>query len=251
MGNLFDKLMECIFIESGFSLARMEYVDEDYNWSTSIYIAHKPKGDYFIYLNAPENLLSYVTNDIQIKLASIIKNGSDKFEEINGDKVKILSSFDKNATLIIVTSYESSAKNDVMKQAISIEEDPYFFKKQVLSISTKELPIISSCFDEHKNNYIPYVQYLISDTGRFNEFTNSKAFGMTEKGLEYSFVAKLYEKLPFLALLVEESNQENLQQKIDNKLSEIQRVNCDELLALDMSKLDDWFTEILKEAVDD
>ena len=74
---------------------------------------------------------------------------------------------------------------------------------------------------------------------------------MTEKGLEYSFVAKLYEKLPFLILLVKESNQENLQKKIDNKLSEIQRVNCDELLDLDINKLDDWFAEIVKEDIDD
>ncbi|MCJ8348644.1 ABC-three component system middle component 1 [Moritella sp.] len=251
MDNLFDKLMACIFIESAFSLAKIEYVEEDYDFSTEIYIAHKRQGDYFIYLNVPEKLLPYVTNDIQIKLASLIKNGTDKFEQINSDKVKISSSFDKNATLIIVSYYDDSVKNDVMKQAILIEEDPYFFKKQVLSISTKELPIITSCFDEHKDNYIPYVQHLISDTGRFNEFTNSERLGVTDKGIEYSFVAKLYEKLPFLTLLVKESSQENLQQKIDSKLSELQRVNCDELLALDINKLDDWFAEIVKENVDD
>lgn len=251
MDSLFDKLMECIFIESDFSLAKIKCVDEDYNWSASVYIAHKPKGDYFIYLNVPEHLLSYVTNDIQIKLSSWIKNGSERFEQLVGDEVRISSSFDKNSTLIIVTSHEVAVRNNIMKQAILIEEDPYFFKKQVLSISSNELPIILRCFDEHKDNYIPYIQGLISDIGRFNEFTNSGPLGMTEKGLEYFFVAKLYEKLPFLTLLVKKSNQEILQQKIDNKLSVVQRENCDELLDIDINKLDDWFAEIVKEAVDD
>ncbi len=251
MDNLFDDLMECVFIQSMFSLAKTQYVDEDYKWSTPLYIGHKPKGDYFIYLNVPENLLSYVTNDIQIKLASLIKNGSELFQQVNGDEVKISSSFDKNATLIISTTHDVSIKSNAMKQAISIEEDPYFFKKQVLSVQLRDLPIISSCFEEHKDNYIHYAQNLISDTRRFNEFTDSELFGMNNKGLEYSFVAKLYEKLPFLTLLVKESNQEDLQQKIDDELSEVQRESCDELLALDTDNLNNWFEELVKESADD
>jgi hypothetical protein len=251
MDNLFDRLMVDIFVESNFSLAKIDYVEVDYDWSASVYIAHKPQGDYFIYLKVPESLLSHVTNDIQIKLVSLIKNGSERFERITGDEVKISSSFDKNATLIIVTSHDSDLKGNAVKQEISIEEDPYFFKKQVLSIQLRELPIISSCFEEHKDNYIHYIQNLISDTGRFNEFTDSESFGMSDKGLEYSFVAKLYEKLPFLTLLVKESNQEDLQQQIDNELSEVQRESCDELLALDTDNLNNWFEELVKEAADD
>ncbi len=251
MDKLFDNMMECIFLESNFSLAKIKYVEEDYGWSTSVYIAQKPEGDYFIYLNIPENVLSYVTNDIQIKLASLIKGGSEEFEQIYGDKVKISSSFDKNATLIIVTTHDVSVKNNVMKQVMTIEEDPYFFKKQVLPIPQEELPIISSSFDVHKGSYLTYIKNLISDTGRFNEFTRSESLRMTSKEVEYSFVAKLYEKLPFLSLFVEKSNQEDLQEKIDTNLTEKQRVHCDELLALDINNLDDWFTEILKEEVDD
>jgi hypothetical protein len=251
MDRLFDDLMECVFIQSMYSLAKIQYVDEDHSWSTSVYIAHKPKGDYFIYLNIPENLLSYVTSDIQIKLASLIKNDSERFEQINRDKVKILSSFDKNATLIISTTHDVSMKSNAMKQAISIEEDPYFFKKQVLSVQLKELPIISSCFEKHKDDYIHYAQKLISDTRRFNEFSDFESLGMSGKGLEYSFIAKLYEKLPFLTLLVKESNQEDLQQKIDDELSQVQRKNCDELLVLDADNLNKWFEELVKEAADD
>jgi hypothetical protein len=251
MNDFFDELIETIFIASEYSVAKIKYVEEGYAWSTSVYIAHKPQGDYFIYLNVPENLLSYVTNDIQIKLASLIKSGSEQFDQINGGQMKISSSFDKNAILIIITSHEETVKEKVMKQAIMIEEDPYFFKKQVLSITTKAIPIITRCFEEHKGNYIHYAQHLISDTRRFNEFTSSDLLGMSDKGFEYFFVAKLYEKLPFLTLLVKESNKDNLQQQIDKKLSEDQQLQCDDLLKLNINELDEWIAEIVREAVDD
>jgi hypothetical protein len=251
MDNLFDDLMECVFIQSMFSLAKIQYVDKNYQWSTSVYIAHKPQGDYFIYLNVPESLLSYVTNDIQIKLASLIKNGSERFEQINGDEVKISSSFDKNATLIILTHHDINLDSNAMKQAISIEEDAYFFKKQVLSIQLRELPIISSYFEEHKGSYITYIQNIISDTERFNEFTSPQLLGLSSKYVEYSFIAKLYEKLPFLALLVDKADQDDLQQKIDGELSDVQRESCNDLLALDTDNLNNWFEELIKEAADD
>ena len=251
MDKLFDNLMERIFLEFNFSLVKVEYLEEDYDFSTSLYIGQTPQGDYFIYLQLPEWLLPYVTNDIQIKLASLIKNQADNFERMSDGEVKISSSFDKNATLIIFTTHEVSVKKNVMKQAISIEEDPYFFKKHVLLIPENELPIITSSFNERKEHYLNYIQQLISDTERFNEFTSLNMFGLSDKGAEYSFVAKLYEKLPFLALLVAPSNQEILQHKIDKKLTEEQLVECEKLLKLDVNNLEGWFTELVKEDVND
>ena len=251
MDKLFDNLMEQIFLESNFSLTKSKYIEEDYKCSTSLYIGQKQQGDYFIYLHLPERLLPYVNNDIQIKLASLIKNQAVDFEQMTGGEVKISSSFDKNATLIIFTTHEDSANNNVMKHAISIEEDPYFFKKQVLLIPEKEIPTIESNFDEHKDSYIAYIQNLISDTEQFNEFTSLNMFGLSGEGIEYSFVAKLYEKLPFLVLLVAPSNQEILQHKIDKKLTEEQLVECEKLLKLDVNNLEGWFSELVKEEAND
>jgi len=251
MDKLFDNLMERIFLESNFSLAKSVYIEEDYNFSTSVYIGQKPQDDYFIYLQLPERLLPYVTNDIQIKLASLIKNQAGNFEQITNSEVKISSSFDKNATLIIFTTHDVNVKNNVVKQAISIEEDPYFFKKLVLLMPEKEISIIESNFTEHKDSYIAYIQNLISDTERFNEFTNNNMFGLSNKGIEYSFVAKLYEKLPFLALIVAPSNQEVLQKKIDRKLTEKQLLECEKLLELDVNNLEGWLSEVIMEEADD
>lgn len=251
MDKLFNSLIKKIFLESNFSLSKIEYIEKNYDFSTSVYIAQKPQGDYFIYLQLPEKLLPYVINDIQINLALSIKDQATNFDKISGDDVKISSSFDKNSTLIIFTTFENSKKNDVMKQVISIEEDPYFFKKQILLIPEKDLPVVESKFYENKSNYIAYIQGLISDTDRFNEFTSSNLLGMSSGGIEYSFVAKLYEKLPFLALLISPSNQEVLQKKIDGVLTEEQFMECNKLLEIDVNNLDAWFSEVVKEISDD
>lgn len=247
MDKLFDNLMERLFIESNFSLTRSEYVEEDYKCSTLLYIGQNQQGDYFIYLQLPERLLPYVNNDIQIRLAALIKNQANDFEKMTDGEVKISSSFDKNATLIIFTTHVAGVNENVVKQAISIEEDPYFFKKQVLLISDKETPTLAINFSENKESFIAYVQRLISDTERFNEFTSTNLFGLTDKGVEYSFIARLYEKVPFLSLMVTPSNQEVLQQKIDNKLTAEQLRECEKLLDLDLNDLESWVTELVKE----
>ena len=251
MDNLFDELMESIFIESGFSLARIKYIEESFGVFTSLYVAHKPNSDYFIYLHLPEKSLSYISNDIQIKLSSILKNDAASMELVSGEPIAISSSFEKNATLIIFTNQEETSIINVEKQAIAIEEDPYFFKKQVLVASPKDLDVVSSNFEEHRENYTSYLQGLISDPQIFNEFMNSSNHRPTNQVREYSFAAKLYEKLPFLALAVEKSTSEDLQKNIDNALSESQRDECEALLKLDEDNLSDWLAEIVKEENDD
>lgn len=252
MDNFFDNMMERIFVDSQFSLAKTSFYESD--WGTSVYIAHRPFGDYFIYLNLPQKLLSNVTNDIQIKLFSLIKDDFGEFEQLRVDgldDVIMSSAFDKNATLIICTTYEVGEQQKMLKQAIAIEEDAYFFKKQVLSVATNEHAVVVESFEKNNENYLSYLQALISDVERFNEFTNAKLLGHSNNSIEYDFSAKLYEKLPFLTLLVKKSKQENLQKQIDRKLSQEQRENCEDLLALDVNKLDEWFKDVVKEVVDD
>jgi hypothetical protein len=247
MDNLFDELMESIFIKSGFSLAKIEYIEESYGISTSLYIAHKPNSDYFIYLYLPEKALPFVSNDIQIKLSSILKNDVGSMDVLNGESVTISSSFEKNTTLIILISKEKKSRNNVEKQAISIEEDPYFFKKQILVVPSQYIEVISSSFGEHRQNYTAYLENLISDPQVFNQFMNSSSLGMSNKAVEYSFAAKLYEKLPFLALSVKKSTPGDLQKNIDSGLTETQRENCEALLKLDVDNLSNWLAEIVKE----
>ncbi|MBB1335851.1 MULTISPECIES: hypothetical protein [unclassified Pseudoalteromonas] len=113
-------------------------------------------------------------------------------------------------------------------------------------MSVEELPVIENCFNSYKSSYIAYIQNLISDTERFNEFTNANASKLSKKEIEYLFVAKLYEKIPFLSLTVTPSDQHVLQQEIDDKLSKEQLAECKKLLELDINDLESWLTELVK-----
>lgn len=250
MINIFDKLMESILIGSGFSLAKIDFVEESHGIFTSLYVSHKTNSDYFVYLNLPAKSLSAVSNDIQIKLLSTLKNDVDSMELLNGEPITISSSFEKNVTLIIFTIKEEPLDINVEKQAITIEEDPYFFKKQVLIVSSKDVDVISSSFEEHSENYTSYLKGIISDPQLFSEFMKSKSPNANNKVKEYSFAAKLYEKLPFLTLCVKVSTPEDLQKNIDNDLSEYQYEQCEMLLNLDLNDLSDWLDDIVKEESD-
>ncbi|TMP16177.1 hypothetical protein CWC02_14490 [Pseudoalteromonas sp. S2721] len=242
-----DDLIEKIFIESQLSLVKVKYIEKDYDFTAFVYIGKNLQSDYFVYVHLPERVLAHVTNDIQIKLLSLIKNNTDKFEKLTDEGVEISSAFDKNATLIIFTAHKASTKKDVLKKSISIEEDPYFFKKQVLLLSVEELKIIKNSFNSKEGSYISFIQSVISDSERFNEFTKANQLKLTEREIEYLFVAKLYEKIPFLSLIVTPSNQEILQKNIDNKLTEKQLRECEKLLELDINDLESWLTELVKE----
>lgn len=247
MDNLFNELMESIFIESGLSLSKINYIEESFEISTPLYIAHKPNSDYFIFLNLPEKTLPFVSNNIQINLSSTLRNDTISMDIIYGEPITISSSFEKNSTLIIFTVKETNHTNSIDKYVISIEEDPYFFKKQILAVSTKHIEVISNSFTKHRKSYKLYLEKLISNPQIFNEFMNSNSLGMTDKAIEYSFASKLYEKLPFLVLSVEKSTPGDLQKNIDNDLSESQREQCDALLKLDVDNLSNWLDEIVKE----
>ncbi|EGR2724405.1 hypothetical protein DUG83_23580 [Vibrio parahaemolyticus] len=248
MNNIFYDLMGRILVESGFSLARVVYADNVFDFSSYIYIGHKPKNDYFVYIDIPVDLLPYVNNDIQIKLASLFKGRGAVIENMYGDDLNISSSFEKNSTLIISSNYDANIGDDVSKQAITIEEDPYFFKKHVIIFSEKELEFANESINDldSEDSYVSYLQRVISDATVFNEFAKKESNGFSVKVNEYSFVAKLYEKLPFLSLLVESSHPGDLQKMIDSKLSYEQREQCNEALTLDLNNLDSWFSEIIE-----
>lgn len=250
MDSFFDKIMENIFIESNLSLGKIRYIEESYEIDTYIYIAHKPNSDYFIYVNLPARVLSYVTNDIQITISSLIKNDLDSLFLINGDELYVSSSFDKNSTLIIFSTQESGVDDPIGRQVISIEEDPYFFKKQVLVVDNMDVRIIYDNFNKNINKYTLYLQKIISNPSLFNEFMNSNPLKTSNKVKEYSFVAKLYEKLPFLSLSVIKSTPEDLQNNIDKELSIYENKLCKTILELDPNNLEDWFNEITEEETD-
>lgn len=250
MNNHLNEFIGSLFIESEFSLSKVYYnynsdnSNDSYHFSTYLYIGYKPKGDYFIYLTVPVNTLSLFNNEIQIDLMSFLKGELINIEKINGDDIVISSSFEKNATLILIIDNNINNIDELYNKVIAIEEDPYFFKKQVLTITPNELNLIEEISSSNKSGYISYLKNIISNVDTFKEFIIAQNSEVNKKIIEYSFTAKLYEKIPFLSLSVDNSNHENLQKKINNKLSSSQKNQCDEVLQLNIDNLDNWFSKI-------
>ena len=105
--------------------------------------------------------------------------------------------------------------------------------------------------DDHPDDYIVYLLTIISDTNKFNEFMEAKSYNNEELASEYLFVTKLYEKLPFLSLPVQEHRSDDLQKIINNKLSDSQFKFSEHLFSLDEKSVDTWITEVEEENLDD
>lgn len=248
MDNNNNALMENLFISLGFSLSKIQFKSECCANEMDVYFAHKKNSDYFIYTELQREDLSNVNNQIQIELSFLFENEIDRAKKIAGDDIEISPSFKKNATLIVFTNHDSNSFSEVSKLVMSIEEDPYYFKKQVLSTNVEDQQRLRECLNkENMANLVQYLQLLISDTNKFNEFIEAKASGEEQKVAEYSFVAKLYEKLPFLELPVKKHQAEDLQKSINEKLSEQQLLLSKNLIELDLSDLDIWVKEMLEE----
>ncbi|MBN3003077.1 hypothetical protein JW897_04935 [Chromobacterium alkanivorans] len=159
--------------------------------------------------------------------------------ETQGKVFKLLGEFfsqskdaEKNTTLIFLTESNSS-ESAANKEVSDIEEDPYFFKKQVIHYSTNEKKELSELLQG--DNSIELLNGVLYDKARFVEFGNGK------KDTLYSIVAKLYTKLPFLTISEMNHKAPDLTKTISEKLTESELLdlssfligNFDDELAID------------------
>lgn len=120
--------------------------------------------------------------------------------------------FDKNVSLLLCV--DSSVKEENLeKKILEIEEDPYCFKKFVLTYSQKEIEFLEEQTD--RNEIWNYMQQVVD--------------GLREGKINFSdigikFIMKLYIKLPFLpADITKRQKKSNLMEEIENSLEEKHR----------------------------
>lgn len=163
------------------------------------------KQEYFVSLRAEEQ-------DNKVAMLLLEEKAQTIFEKIrNSGKTERF--FEKNCTMIV---YHEAIK--ISKEAIfSLEEDPYNFKKNVLTYSTGELLALqtylsSNGLEEITNDVINNI--LNANGGKnFLEFKQSSTKGL------YSIVLKTTLKLPFLIYTPQEQKLSNLALDIENNLT--------------------------------
>ena len=130
-------------------------------------------------------------------------------QEIVPSDLKAEPAFERNSDFIILFKIENlSDFSKHEKNILSIEEDPYFFKKYVLYYSSEELDIVNNIdFSELKQT--------IFDRNLFNIYKQHPNFPSV-----YSFAARFFIKLPFLQVPVNEKKMPSIEVMLDEILKD-------------------------------
>lgn len=117
---------------------------------------------------------------------------------------------DKNTSLLILVKVAETIKFKELKEKIlSIEEDPYQFKKLVLFYSENELEALKYEIDDALEEPLSFIEQNIIASENFSTYkTNPTQFSWQ------SLIYRITHKIPFIKINVEQDN--NLQSLFDN-----------------------------------
>lgn len=246
MNNLLSKLGNELIEKEGYQYQFIEAIDFVDNYDQektleNISLINNGNHDYFIFFPLKFNDLNILNNEYQIYLDTYLKQDIlDKKEDF-----KFSDFFEQNRTLILITKGENTPEN--RRIVAEIEEDPYFFKKQVLLLNTKEIEAINNLLEA--DSILEKCREIISNSELFTQFKEELKSNIINESSLYSLVAKLYEKLPFLKLEVTEKESKNLDEIFNKELSEELQTLKNELLNLDLNDenvLKDYINRIIK-----
>ncbi len=136
--------------------------------------------------------------------------------------------FDKNVSLLLCVD-NSAEEENLEKKILEIEEDPYCFKKFVLTYSQKEIEFLEKQTD--RNAIWNYMQQVV--------------VGLREGEINFSdigikFIMKLYIKLPFLpADIAKQQEKPKLMEEIENSLEEKYRGIWESIKDMDIKGIEE------------
>lgn len=193
------------------------------------------KEEYFVVLQSTEQLMGKTRQNLEEKAQFI-------FDEINNSG-KVEQYFEKNCTLIIC----QNEKGIDRLTALTIEEDLYNFKKNMIIYSDNELNELKMHLSDNgiekltnaslksiinENNGESFIKFK-------NESVNNQSY--------YSLLMKVFLKLPFLTYSTEEKELVNLRKEIETNLSPDQQVLFDKLVSVEewtSDNLYDFFSKL-------
>lgn len=214
--NIITKLLRELELNAGmFSLAENSIISLE---SKNLILVRKANiGDYFLLAEIQSSELHSVNRDLQTSLMSHLNSllsdtGSDGLQTLSGvPKLKIDNHFEKNTTLLLFMK-KTDDINKLLTKITEIEEDEYFFKKQVVLFHANFLSNLESQVTKLTSFKITtYLQDSMNDADKFRDFITNP-----NNDTDYAGCAQLFEKLPFLHLNISSSESNSLQSMIDN-----------------------------------
>jgi hypothetical protein len=228
MMNFIDKICDELEFET---LSVREFMIED-----DLYLNFELRTlnhfEYFIFIELAYDKLDLVLSKIQIALFTKLKAHLNR--QKNNREFRVTHFFDNNTTVVISTDVTTVENNDDTFKTISrIEEDPFYFKKQILYYRDSEKQYIIDALDTTES-VIQELNAIVTDSTTYELHT----YGLDSS---FDFVTRIYAKLPFLQLKLEQQKLSDLDEMIDTSLTKNELKIVEEILSLDTeTNIDEW-----------
>jgi len=152
---------------------------------------------------------------------------------------------EKNLSLLLIMEVDSlEFSKEIASLIYDIEEDPYYFKKYVLTYTRQQVSLLESYKGTSEGEVIPFLINILNNSTVFSKFKNNEE---SEDVIIYDLISKLFIKIPFLNI---ENNQQtitNLYEEIIKGIEERDKILWESLFKLnEISGSDPSVEEILK-----
>lgn len=146
---------------------------------------------------------------------NFIKKLNDEYLEYLMDNIESLEFTDesarKNSTLIITCKSENISDENLLK----VEENPYFFKKNIITYDLEQLKDLKLVLNGNYNNISINKHIMIDGGDKFEDFKTQKL----KSGSYYPLLIKIITKLPFVHYIPQNNQLDNLENFIYENLT--------------------------------
>lgn len=185
---------------------------------------------------------NYSTNETNFYLVVYLKKINENFliEDVPFyfDAIKKMSEgyderIDKNLSMVVCIN--SDLENEDIDRAIfEIEEDPYYFKKYVITYNDNQVNQLLTKFREEESDSNKIINRVVNMATLFSNYKNNVNNKTKDnRGLDfelYEISTKLLIKLPFLKVEKRDEVLENLNSTIEKKLEKVSLLDLKNVL---------------------
>ncbi|WP_026909115.1 ABC-three component system middle component 1 [Paucisalibacillus globulus] len=210
-------LINSIFKEAEFDNNERINFKGDFSANFSFFTrTHNNKFDFYLVANFKEG---------EIKLDSLKKQLDQCFESILEEMNE--TGIDKNLSFLLLLETESIDNSiERIRYIYNLEEDPYDFKKYVLTYTKSQVDALKTYIEE--NAQLPLIttlNNLLQEKTLFASFKKKEEDRSTTEKQEvllYDLISKLFIKIPFLSVIIKQECLDSLKQEIDESLNQTQ-----------------------------